>query len=160
MIKVTPQTFYPPDVPIADPRLTEAYMALQAWKHALTSDPNQFTAMQLHCFIHLKFLYELDISNSHFSGPFPGAVFFLHSLKCLDVRFNEFEGSIPPQLFDLKLDALSIKNNRFQSTLPDNLGNSPVSVFVVANNDISGCIPPSLANMAETLDEIVLSNMD
>nr|TKR83704.1 40S ribosomal protein S3a-2 [Populus alba] len=74
--------------------------------------------------------------------------------------FSEFEGSIPPQLFDLKLDALSINSNRFQSTLPDNLGNSPVSVFVVANNDIRGCIPPSLANMAETLDEIVLSDMD
>ena len=139
-------------------------MALQAWKHALTSDANQFTAMQLRwcvlrlrpiwpfiltvagclpeelgllkdlalfhmyklqplllhhpdSFIHLKFLYELDISNNHFSGPFPGVVFFLHSLKCLDVRFNEFEGSIPPQLFDLKLDALSINSNRFPQLL-------------------------------------------
>lgn len=51
---VTPQTFYPPDVPIADPRLTEAYMALQAWKHALTSDPNQFTAKQLHWCVLLR----------------------------------------------------------------------------------------------------------
>jgi len=126
-------------------------------------DSNRFFCIIPDSFIHLKFLYELDISNKLTTTlvvRFPGVVFFLHSLKCLDVRFNEFEGSIPPQLFDLKLDALSINNNRFQSTLPDNLGNSPVSVFVVANNDISGCIPPTLANMAETLDEIVLSNMD
>jgi len=220
--KVNSQTFYPPDFPIGSPQLMEAYIALQAWKQAITSDPNQFTAnwhgphvcnyTGVYCapapydpfiltvagidlnhaniagflpeelgllkdlalfhinsnrffgvipdsFIHLKFLFELDISNNRFSGPFPSVVFFLHSLKYLDVRFNEFDGKIPPQLFELKLDALFINNNRFHSALPANLGNSPVSVFVGANNDIRGCIPPSLAIMAETLDEIVLSNM-
>uniref|UniRef100_A0A6N2MV25 Leucine-rich repeat-containing N-terminal plant-type domain-containing protein n=1 Tax=Salix viminalis TaxID=40686 RepID=A0A6N2MV25_SALVM len=94
---------------------------------------NRFSGVIPASFIHLKFLFELDVSNNRFSGPFPSVVFLLHSLKYLDVRFH--------------------------SALPANLGNSPVSVLVAANNDIKGCIPPSLAAMAETLDEIVLSNM-
>lgn len=207
---------------IPNPRLMKAYIALQAWKHAMTSDPNEFTAnwygpdvcnySGVYCaaapddphiltvagidlnhaniagflpeelgllkdlalfhlnsnrfygtipatFIHLHLLYELDISNNQFSGPFPYIVLYLPSLKYLDIRFNEFHGDIPDKVFELELDALFLNDNKFASSLPENLGNSPVSVFVIANNNVSGSIPPSLAKMAETLEEIILSNL-
>ncbi|CAN1129096.1 Leucine-rich repeat extensin-like protein 6 [Linum perenne] len=207
---------------IPNPRLMNAYIALQSWKLLIVSDPMGFTAnwagpnvcnyTGVYCspapdqpsiptvagidlnhadiagflpeqlgllhdlalfhvnsnrfcgklpasFVHLKLLYELDVSNNLFTGPFPWVVFYLPSLKYLDIRFNEFFGEIPSQVFDLELDALFLNDNKFKSLLPANLGNSPVSVLVLANNLITGCIPPSVAGMAETLDEIILSNL-
>ncbi|KAE8694817.1 hypothetical protein F3Y22_tig00110770pilonHSYRG00013 [Hibiscus syriacus] len=47
-----------------------------------------------------------DLALFHFSGEFPYVVLYLPSLKYLDIRFNQFSGRIPSQLFDLKLDAL------------------------------------------------------
>ncbi|EEF45246.1 serine-threonine protein kinase, plant-type, putative [Ricinus communis] len=221
--KPSHQNIFPfPSLPILNPRLLQAYIALQTWKFAITSDPNQFTAnwyghnvcnyTGVYCapalddphtltvagidlnhaniagflpeelgllkdlalfhlnsnrfcgtipasFIKLHLLYELDISNNQFSGPFPCVILYLPSLKFLDIRFNDFSGEIPEQLFDLNLDALFLNDNKFVSGLPENLGNSPISVFVLANNNIGGCIPPSLARMAETLEEIILSNL-
>jgi hypothetical protein len=103
-------------------------------------------------FKNLTLLYELDISNNRFVGP------YMPSLKYLDIRFNDFEGSLPKKLFDKDLDAIFVNNNRSDFEIPSNLGNSPVSVIIFANNNLKGCIPPSLGNMAATLNEIVLLN--
>ncbi|KAM3222159.1 leucine-rich repeat extensin-like protein 4 [Capsicum annuum] len=207
---------------IKNPRLQKAFIALQAWKRVIYSDPRNMTSnwvgpsvcnyTGVYCapfpndtkvqtvagidlnhgniagylpdelsllndlallhlnsnrfcgilplsFSNLTLLYELDISNNRFVGPFPSVVLSLPSLKYLDLRFNEFEGPLPPQLFSKNLDAIFVNNNLFTSTIPSNLGSSSASVVVFANNYFGGCLPPSIANFANTLEELVLSNI-
>ncbi|KAJ8563434.1 hypothetical protein K7X08_031886 [Anisodus acutangulus] len=98
-----------------------------------------------------------DLSNNGFVGKLPDVVVQLPNLKFLDLRFNEFEGGLPRQVFERSFDALFINNNRFSSELPDNFGNSPVSVMVLANNNFEGCIHVSLGKMAK-LNELILTN--
>ncbi|XP_020258259.1 leucine-rich repeat extensin-like protein 7, partial [Asparagus officinalis] len=132
------------DLPPLNPRLDKAYIALQALKHSITSDPKNLTG---------------DWWGPHrLHGPFPSVVLDIPSLKYLDVRFNDFAGNVPDRLFDLKLDAVFVNNNNFQYALPENIGNSTVSVLVLANTRLTGCIPRSIGNMAETLNQIVLLN--
>ncbi|KAL0374647.1 UNVERIFIED_CONTAM: Leucine-rich repeat extensin-like protein 2 [Sesamum radiatum] len=119
-----------------NPNLRQAYIALQAWKKAIFSDPFNFTA--------------------NWTGS--DVVLSLPSLKFLDLRFNEFEGGVPSQVFDKDLDALFLNDNRFQFGIPENLGNSPVSVLVLANNNLGGCIPGSIGKMGKTLNELILMN--
>ncbi|PQP96057.1 leucine-rich repeat extensin-like protein 4 isoform X2 [Prunus yedoensis var. nudiflora] len=97
---------------------------------------NRFCGTVPHKFKQLKLLFELDISNN---------------------RFNEFEGTVPKELFDKDLDAIFINHNRFRFDLPDNFGNSPVSIIVLANNKFHSCVPASLGNMSN-LNEIILMN--
>lgn len=82
----------------------------------------------------------------------------LPNLKYLDLRFNNFEGVLPPELFDRDFDALFLNNNRFNGKLPENVGNSKVSAMVLANNNLEGGIPKSVGNMNQTLNEIVIGN--
>ncbi|MCD9646576.1 hypothetical protein HAX54_036512 [Datura stramonium] len=107
----------------------------------------------------LELLHELDVSNNLLVGPFPMVVLLMPSLKYLDLRFNNFEGAVPSELFDKDLDALFLNDNRFTFTIPDTLGNSSASVIVFANNKFTGCIPSTIGKMTN-LDEIVLLNND
>ncbi|CAL1402708.1 unnamed protein product [Linum trigynum] len=66
------------------------------------------------------------------------------------LRFNNFEGSVPSQLFDKPLDALFLNDNRLRFGIPKNLRNSPVSVLVFVNNNLGGCIPGSIGKMGKT----------
>ncbi|KAK2969883.1 hypothetical protein RJ640_000128 [Escallonia rubra] len=95
-------------------------------------------------FKNLKILFELDISNNRFTDKFRCVVLQLPQLKFLDMRFNEFEGGVPRELFDKDLDAIFINHNSFVFDLPDNFGNSPVSMIVLANNKFHGCVPAGI----------------
>lgn len=80
-----------------------------------------------------------------------------HSL-ILCRRFNSFSGSIPPQLFLLKLDELFINDNNFTQPLPGNLWQSPVNYITLANNWFVGGIPCRVGTASETLVEVLLLN--
>uniref|UniRef100_A0A803MPS7 Uncharacterized protein n=2 Tax=Chenopodium quinoa TaxID=63459 RepID=A0A803MPS7_CHEQI len=80
------------------------------------------------------------------------------NLIYLDLRFNNFYGSIPDDLFTKQLDAIFINNNQFHGTLPQNLGNSPASVINLSNNNFSGGIPASLGFVNSALKEILFLN--
>ncbi|KAL8516344.1 hypothetical protein ACS0TY_014848 [Phlomoides rotata] len=111
------------------------------------------------CFGYLEgLLFELDLSNNRFVGGFPKVVLALPSLKFLDLRFNDFEGSVPSQIFDKDLDALFLNDNKFRFGIPKFFGNSPVSVLVLANNNLGGCILASIEKMGKTLNELILMN--
>ncbi|KAL6977197.1 hypothetical protein U1Q18_025993, partial [Sarracenia purpurea var. burkii] len=56
------------------------------------------------------------------------------ALRFLDIRYNDFEGSLPPELFLKELDAIFLNNNRFTSNIPDSQGSS--TVLVVAKSDL------------------------
>ncbi|KAI3962479.1 hypothetical protein MKW92_020199 [Papaver armeniacum] len=101
---------------------------------------------------------KLDISNNLFAGKFPKVVLSMPALKYLDIRFNNFEGSVPSKLFDMQLDAIFINNNNFQFSMPANFANSTASAIVLANNHIDGCLPSNIEKMAGTLNEMIVSN--
>ncbi|MBA0812668.1 hypothetical protein Gohar_026613, partial [Gossypium harknessii] len=98
-------------------------------------------------FVKVKLMLELDLSNNWFTSKFPEVSVMLHLHKFLDLRFNEFEGTVPKELFDKDLDAIFINHNRFRFNLPDNFGNSPVSIINLANNKFHGCVLASLWKM-------------
>lgn len=104
----------------------------------------------------LPYFYEFDISNNKFSGPFPSTSLLpLSQLTFLDLRYNQFSGTVPSFLFSKDLDVLFLNNNLFGQTLPQNLGNSPVAYLTLANNGFTGTIPASLCNAADTLAEVL-----
>ncbi|MBA0628445.1 hypothetical protein Godav_023170 [Gossypium davidsonii] len=102
-------------------------------------------------------MLELDLSNNWFTSKFPEVSVMLHLLKFLDLRFNEFERTVPKELFDKDLDDIFINHNRFKFNLPDNFGNSPVSIIILANNKFHGYVLASLWKMTG-LEEIILNN--
>jgi len=85
-------------------------------------------------FSNLKFLYELDLSNNKLTGDFPTSVLKGNNLTFLDLRFNSFSGSVPPQVFNLDLDVLFINNNNLVQKLPLNLGSITALYLTFANN--------------------------
>ena len=68
--------------------------------------------------------------GNRFVGGFPSVVLKLPNLKYLDIRYNDFEGPLPPKLFENDLDAIFMNNNRFTSIIPDTLGKSKASVVI------------------------------
>ncbi|KAK1292784.1 Uncharacterized protein QJS10_CPB17g02345 [Acorus calamus] len=106
----------------------------------------------------LRYLYELDVSNNKLSGNFPMAVFQIKNPVFLDLRYNNFCGYVPPEVFTLPLDVLFINNNAFDQSIPSNLGASPVAYLTLANNRFTGSLPTSIKNVSSTLKEILFLN--
>ncbi|KAH7835705.1 hypothetical protein Vadar_029030 [Vaccinium darrowii] len=84
--------------------VTHSFVSLQ-WPRPTKTEQN------------LKLLFELDLSNNRLVGKFPYVVLKQPSLKYLGLRFNEFEGTVPKELFDRPLDAIFINHNHFQFEL-------------------------------------------
>ncbi|KAL4304161.1 hypothetical protein GQ457_10G021170 [Hibiscus cannabinus] len=118
---------------------------------------NRFCGIVPRSFSRLKIMYEFDISNNRFVGHFPEVVLTWSGAKYVDIRFNNFEGCIPPAIFEKDLDALFLNNNRFTCSIPETIGKSNVSVVTFANNKFSGCIPRSIGGM-KRLNEIIMLN--
>ena len=109
---------------------------------------------------HLRYFYELDLSNNAFSGAFPTAVPPLGGLLFLDLRFNGFAGEVPPPVFGISLEALFLNNNAFTGRIPDTFGTTTAQYLVVANNHFTGPIPKSIFNVSGTLSEVLFLNND
>lgn len=106
----------------------------------------------------LPYLSYLDVSNNKLSGPFPPAISGAKFLKFLDLRFNNFYGAIPQELFDLGLEIILLNNNNFGQQLPSNIGSTSASTFSVANNKITGPIPQSIGQATNLVELVFLNN--
>ncbi|KAG7030972.1 hypothetical protein SDJN02_05009, partial [Cucurbita argyrosperma subsp. argyrosperma] len=90
---------------------------------------------------------------------FPSNVLGASLLTFLDLRFNNYCGPVPEQLFNLDIiSAIYINNNQFNSTLPSNLGRTPARFLTFANNQFTGQIPRSIGDAKKTMEEIVFFN--
>ncbi|XP_021753351.1 uncharacterized protein At4g06744-like [Chenopodium quinoa] len=103
----------------------------------------------------LPYLFELDLSNNKYTGKFPINVLSATKLTFLDLRFNQFVGPVPPELFNLQVLALFINNNYFEQDLPLNLGSTPAAFLTFAHNRFTGPIPRSIGQASNTLLEVL-----
>lgn len=93
------------------------------------------------------------------SGEFPRSVLGASLLTFVDLRFNNYSGPIPEQLFNMDIiSAIYINNNQFTSNIPYNLGNTPAKYLTFAHNLFSGPIPRSIGRANKTMEEIVFFN--
>ncbi|KAJ4964150.1 hypothetical protein NE237_024089 [Protea cynaroides] len=122
------------------------------------ANSNYFTGTISSKIAHLRFLYELDLSNNKFSGEFPSAILAMEGLSFLDIRFNSFTGTVPAQVFNQTLELLFVNNNAFKQKLPDNLGSTPVRYLTLANNKFMGPIPKNIGKAANNLVEVLFLN--
>ena len=74
---------------------------------------------------HIRSLEELDITYNNIQGEIPAVGFAnLSNLVLLDMRGNNFSGSIPPLLFHLPLlQCLYLDDNSLSGEVPEEIGN-------------------------------------
>lgn len=104
----------------------------------------------------LHWLYELDLSNNKLSGPFPSGVLTATNLTFVDLRFNQFSGELPAEIFEMDLDVLFLNDNAFSGLIPDAIGSTPVRYLTLANNKLQGRLPTTIGG-AKNLEEMILS---
>ncbi|XP_030486316.2 uncharacterized protein At4g06744 [Cannabis sativa] len=107
----------------------------------------------------LQYLYELDISNNNFGGPFPTVLLAMTGLTFIDLRYNSFTGVVPPQIFQQSVEALFLNNNNFIQIIPESIGSTPTTLLVLANNKFIGPIPRSIGKATSLTEVLLLNNL-
>lgn len=82
-------------------------------------------------------------------------------IRAINLRDNNLEGTIPPQLGDIiTLEAIQLSNNQLSSSVPGELGNiQRMNGFDVSNNRMEGTLPMSLGNWS-SLQLLLLNDND
>lgn len=106
----------------------------------------------------LRVTENVVLRHNMFTGNLrPNAFGFWENLEFFDVAHNNFNGLLPPSLFDVpKLRIAYFHFNNFQGQLPSNYGNPPLLRDLYLNNNrlrgnIPGIGPGQLMNLTEFL---------
>ncbi|KAK4604025.1 hypothetical protein RGQ29_012508 [Quercus rubra] len=110
----------------------------------------------------LKNLQVLVLENNKLTGLIASALRIftdLHSLTGLYLDSNQFNGSIPPEIGNMKsLTDLNLSNNNIFGEIPSTIGHlTNLSYLSLSWNQISGSIPIEIGNM-KSLTYLNLSN--
>ncbi|EXB44637.1 hypothetical protein L484_010328 [Morus notabilis] len=157
----------------SNPRLHQAFIALQAWKAAIQSDPNNFTTnwvgpsvcnyTGVYCApsIHdnkTQVVAGIDLNHADIAGSLPDELGLLSDLALIHLNSNRFCGVLPSTLSNLSLlYELDISNNRFVGPFPAIVISLPMLNFLdIRFNDFEGSVPPQL--FAKKLDAVFLNN--
>ncbi|KAL0388555.1 UNVERIFIED_CONTAM: Leucine-rich repeat extensin-like protein 6 [Sesamum radiatum] len=113
--------------PLPNPRLLNAFIALQAWKHLITDDPKGFTSnwygydvcnyTGVYCAPapddpHITTVAGIDLNHARISGSLPEELGLLTDLALFHLNSNRFKGSLPDGFRHLSLlYELDISNN-------------------------------------------------
>lgn len=92
----------------------------------------------------------LALGNANLSGRLPIERFLrMQNLRTLSLPRNKFDGSIPPQIGDLKLNnVLDLSNNRFSGGIPVEFAKMvDLGYLELGGNELTGSIPPALGSM-------------
>ncbi|KAL2967128.1 hypothetical protein AAZX31_16G158100 [Glycine max] len=103
-------------------------------------------------------LYELDLSNNHFSGKIPDCWSHFKSLTYLDLSHNNFSGRIPTSMGSLlHLQALLLRNNNLTDEIPFSLRSCTNLVMLdISENRLSGLIPAWIGSDLQELQFLIL----
>ena len=157
----------------SNPRLQQAYIALQAWKRVIYSDPNKFTSNWVgpsvcsyngvYCSAALddpkiKVVAGIDLNHVNIAGFLPDDLGLLTDLALLHLNSNRFCGIIPESFANLTLlFELDISNNRFVGPFPSVVLSLPTLKFLdIRFNEFEGALPPDVFNRG--LDAIFVNN--
>ncbi|KAJ9154275.1 hypothetical protein P3X46_027628 [Hevea brasiliensis] len=167
------QHIFPPVISIPNPRLMKAYIALQAWKLAMTSDPNKFTAnwngphvcnyTGVYCAPdpddpHILTVAGIDLNHANIAGFLPEELGLLKDLSLFHLNSNRFRGTIPASLIHLHLlYELDISNNQFSGQFPCVVLYLPSLKYLdIRFNEFHGDIPEQVFELE--LDALFLND--
>ncbi|GJY16127.1 leucine-rich repeat-containing protein [Tanacetum coccineum] len=100
-------------------------------------------------FGNLTKLLHLDISYNNFNGSIPSQLFQLTNLRYLDMGYNYLEGKLGPEVGSFrKLTTLRLDRNRFQGPIPAQLFElESLQELDLANNKLGGGISPEIGRL-------------
>ncbi|KAF2284274.1 hypothetical protein GH714_020175 [Hevea brasiliensis] len=171
--KLSHQASYFLPSPIHNPRLVDAFVAFQAWKHSITSDPNNFTLdwcspnvcnyTGVYCAPapddnRTITVAGIDLNRANISGSLPEELGLLTDLALFHLNSNRFCGSIPDSFRHLRLlYELDISNNQFSGEFPSVVLHLPSLKFLdIRFNEFHGNVPPKLFDLQ--LDALFINN--
>ncbi|GKE38417.1 leucine-rich repeat extensin-like protein 4, partial [Tanacetum coccineum] len=162
-----------PSLVFQNPRLRNAYIALQAWKLAILSDPNNLTSDWVGSDVcsytgifcapapdnkTILTVAGIDLNHGDIAGYLPEELGLLTDLALFHINSNRFCGSIPKKFSKLKiLFELDISNNRFAGKFPYVVLNLPKLKFLdIRFNEFEGNVPKELFD--KPLDAIFINH--
>ncbi|KAL5999192.1 Leucine-rich repeat extensin-like protein 6 [Asimina triloba] len=167
------QYLSPPPPSNFNPRLQQAYIALQAWKHSITDDPKNLTADW--CGPHvcnytgvfcapspsdpsLLVVAGIDLNHGKIAGCLPEDLGLLSDLALFHINSNRFAGRLPDSFKNLELlFELDVSNNRFSGPFPSVVLRLPALRYLdIRFNGFDGGIPDELFDLK--LDAIFINN--
>ncbi|XP_027362458.1 probable LRR receptor-like serine/threonine-protein kinase At3g47570 [Abrus precatorius] len=97
----------------------------------------------------LTFLVHLDLRNNEFHGTLPRELALLPRLKVVNLCTNQFGGQFPTWVGELsKLHHLSLCNNSFSGSIPKSLSKLlELETLDLSFNFVDGNIPPELGRL-------------
>ncbi|XVE66183.1 hypothetical protein DITRI_Ditri08aG0060100 [Diplodiscus trichospermus] len=159
--------------PFPNPKLQQAYNALQAWKRVIYSDPYNFTSnwvgpgvcnyKGVYCAAppydkKLKVVAGIDLNGADIAGFLPDELGLLSDLALIHLNSNRFCGILPQTLANLSLlFELDLSNNRFVGPFPYVVLSLPSLRYLdLRYNEFEGPLPPQL--FSKNLDAIFVNN--
>lgn len=171
LISINPSSHQ--SLPPLNPRLTKAYIALQAWKQTFTSDPKNTTLnwygpnvcnyTGIFCAPSLDDPYintvaGIDINHANIAGSLPEELGLLTDIALFHINSNRFYGSLPHSFNHLHLlHELDISNNQFSGTFPEVVLCIPSLKYLdIRYNNFQGNVPKGLFDLK--LDALFINN--
>jgi hypothetical protein len=159
--------------PNSNPRLHQAYIALQAWKHVIYSDPKNSTINWVGPSVcsykgvfcapalddpKITVVAGIDLNSADLAGFLPYEIGLLSDIALIHLNSNRFCGIIPESLANLTLlFELDLSNNRFVGPFPFVVLSLPTLNFLdIRYNEFEGPLPAELFN--KKLDAIFVNN--
>lgn len=159
--------------PPLNPSLYRAFLALQAWKHVIYSDPRNTTTnwvgpsvcnyTGIYCAPSIDdpkitVVAGIDLNHADIAGFLPNELALLSELALLHLNSNRFCGIIPTTFANLtQLYELDLSNNRFVGPFPSVVLSLPALKYLdIRYNEFEGPLPSQLFN--KSLDAIFFNN--
>ncbi|OWM78664.1 hypothetical protein CDL15_Pgr002835 [Punica granatum] len=159
--------------PTTNPRLHQAYIAFQAWKRVIYSDPRNLTSnwsgpsvcnyTGVYCAPSpddpdTTVVAGIDLNHGDIAGLLPEELGLLADLALLHLNSNRFCGILPRTLSNLALlFELDISNNRFVGPFPSVVLSLPSLRYLdIRYNEFEGPLPPEV--FSKGLDAIFVNN--
>ncbi|KAJ0977866.1 hypothetical protein J5N97_013340 [Dioscorea zingiberensis] len=163
----------PPSFSFPNDHLRDAFIALQAWKQAIFSDPKNFTGdwrgpnvcgySNVYCAPlpsnqSVIVVAGIDLNHGDIAGYLPEELGLLTDLALFHINSNRFCGIVPRKLDRLKLlFELDLSNNRFVGKFPDVVLRLPSLKFLdLRFNEFEGTVPSELFD--KDLDAIFIND--
>lgn len=167
----------PPSLPLSpfNDRLDAAYIAFQAWKHAITDDPKNLTEDWCGPFVcnytgvfcaaapddpHILTVAGVDLNHGRIAGELPDHLGLLADVSLLHLNSNRFHGTLPTSMQHMRLlYELDVSNNLLSGAFPSFLTSLPSLKYLdLRFNNFEGQLPDAVFGRQLSLDALFANN--